>query len=108
MSNTEIIVLVAVVAWIALSFLVAARAKAYGRAPLGWFAISVILTPLVAFGVLLVSLARQQQADQQEKNDGPTDYVNQPTDVLDTAHYERKCPKCGADGQALLASGPGR
>jgi hypothetical protein len=105
MQIAEFLGIVAAIAWIPLCLLVAYQAKANQRSVIAWFALAVVLSPLVAFVVLLVTSTPKQSVSKQEAKERPSAYTSEPTDVLDSEHYERSCPKCGAAVNAATGDG---
>jgi hypothetical protein len=105
MQIAEIVGIIAAIAWIPLCVLVAYKAKANQRSVIAWFAFAVVLSPLVAFVVLLVTSTPKQSVSKQGVKGRPSAYTSEPTDVLDSEHYERSCPKCGAAVNAATGDG---
>ena len=105
MQLPEIVALVAAVAWFPLCLLVANTARSYQRSAKGWFALAFVFSPVVAYIFLLVADVPQKAVIVQEKVERISNREPEHTDVLDTANYEKSCPKCGAVVNAATGDG---
>lgn len=69
--------------WTVCAFVVAAAARARGRSAIGWFMLSVLLSPLIAVLLLIAFPARTRPARYQAPAFAPTRRTD-----------EKTCPQC--------------
>lgn len=104
MGNTAIVV-VPIAVWFFFCFLVGRAASAYRRPPATWFLLAALLSPLVAYVLLLVAGNPEQTDALRETEERIRRRHPELKDVRQAALNETQCPSCGADVNPITRDG---
>jgi len=105
MQGEEVAITIAALAWVPLCFLVAKAAKGHQRSATGWFALSFVFSPLVAYIFLIVADMPHKAVSRQQKTDRVRDRHPNRTVLRVEMEHEMDCPNCGAAVNSYTGDG---
>ncbi len=94
--NYQIYLLVPLLFWGFLCYLVGRAATRFNRQATPWILLSILLSPLAAYILLLFSGNPQEALSLQEKEERIRRQHPERTDIREAALNEMNCPHCGA------------
>jgi len=98
-------VLLPVVIWLLFCLLVGRSASSFQRSPFAWFLLSLLISPLIAYLLLLFVGNPQEAISRREKEERIRQKYPERKDIREAAMNETKCPHCGAEVNPITMDG---
>src|SRR5262249_35040482 len=89
-------VLVPLIVWVLFCFLVGKAASLFHRPPATWFLLALLLSPLLAFVLLLIAGDPWEAMALRQKEERIRQRHPERKDIREAALNEMECPRCGA------------